>query len=336
MAGRPVVLPEGISLGSAAPPATQAPLHPQGLARRIAAGLAAPPPLPPEAAQAVRRAWLELPDALPAPIMAATPAATPPLVSVCLTHYRRPALLVQAVESVLAQDYPALEAVLVDDGSGTAEAEACLDRLAPLFAARGWALVRQDNHYLGAARNAAAAAARGDWLLFLDDDNRLKPHAVSRFIAAATALQADIVTCFADDYAGTAPPEDGRPLGRYLPVGAVAALGMVRNCFGDANALVSRRCLTAVGGFTEDRGVGHEDWELFARAVLAGFRLEVVPEALYWYRIGGDGGAMLGSTSPAANQRRSLRPFLEQLDPRLQPLLLALKTHELMRRDQET
>ena len=44
-----------------------------------------------------------------------------------------------------------------------------------------------------------------------------------------------------------------------------------------------RPCLN-VGGFTEDAGVGHEDWELWARAILKGYTLQVVPEALYWYR----------------------------------------------------
>ena len=35
--------------------------------------------------------------------------------------------------------------------------------------------------------------------------------------------------------------------------------------------------------------VFHEDWELWARAVLNGYALQVVPEALYWYRLGGGG-----------------------------------------------
>ena len=37
------------------------------------------------------------------------------------------------------------------------------------------------------------------------------------------------------------------------------------------------------------RVAGHEDWELWARAVLNGYALQVVPEALYWYRLGGGG-----------------------------------------------
>ena len=48
--------------------------------------------------------------------------AATPLVTVCIVHHERPKLVRMAVDSVLAQDYPALEAVLVDDGSESTEA----------------------------------------------------------------------------------------------------------------------------------------------------------------------------------------------------------------------
>ena len=103
-----------------------------------------------------------------------------PLVTVCIIHHERPELVRMAVDSVVAQDYPALEAVLVDDGSESAEALAALDALEVEFGERGWRVIRQENRFKGAVRNTAAAAARGEWLLFLDDDNVLFPDAVSR------------------------------------------------------------------------------------------------------------------------------------------------------------
>ena len=50
-----------------------------------------------------------------------------PLVTVCIVHHERPALVRMAVDSVYGQDYPALEAVLVDDGSEGEEALAGLE-----------------------------------------------------------------------------------------------------------------------------------------------------------------------------------------------------------------
>lgn len=116
------------------------------------------------------------------------------------------------------------------------------------------------------------------------------------------------------------PPESDDTSERWLPLGAAAAVGLFKNCYGDANALIRRDVFKALGGFTEDRGVGHEDWELWARAVLRGFNLQVVPEALYWYRLAGGGmlSESIGSSQSAqalryANNARNLRPYLERL-----------------------
>ena len=120
------------------------------------------------------------------------------------------------------------------------------------------------------------------------------------------------------------PPKEedaaARSTERWLPLGAAATVGIFKNCFGDASALVQRSAFDALRGFTEDAGVGHEDWELWARAVLQGYKLQVVPEALYWYRIGGGGmlSLSIGAGHLALAQRntnnaRNIRPYLERL-----------------------
>ena len=119
---------------------------------------------------------------------------------------------------------------------------------------------------------------------------------------------------------GGQPPEHDDSTERWLPLGPATTVGLFKNCYGDANALVRRDAFDALGGFTEDPGVGHEDWELWARAVLRGYRLQVVPEALYWYRLAGGGmlSESIGGTHSAqaqrhANNARNLRPYLERL-----------------------
>lgn len=262
--------------------------------------------------------WLEARD-WPAPN--SEPVAVPPprlpLVSVCLVHHDRPRLLRQALASLEAQDYPHFEIVLVDDGSRTAVGRQFLAQLEPLFLARGWPLIRQANRYLGAARNTAARHARGEYLLFMDDDNLAKPNELSVLVRAAEHSGADILTTFMDFFAGERPSP--RPLCRWLFAGVDSPVGVARNCYGDANALVRRDTFLQVGGFTEEQGVTHEDWEFFARAVLRGHRLEVVPEALFWYRR--TPGSMIQTTSSARNHARSLRPFLECAPPAYRDLL---------------
>ena len=214
--------------------------------------------------------------------------AETPLVTVCIVHHERPELVRMAVDSVYAQDYPALEAVLVDDGSEGAEALAALAVIEGEFAERGWAVVRQENRYLGAARNAAAARARGEWLLFLDDDNLLFPDAVSRLVRAARFSGADCVPAASIRFFGegdprTDPDSHGAPI-RYL--GAARVLNRFRNVVGDACALVRREVFEGLGGFTEEYRVGLDDLSFFNHVVQAGHRIEPMPDPVYWYRIG--------------------------------------------------
>jgi O-antigen biosynthesis protein len=250
------------------------------------------------------------------------PLSKIPKVTVCLVHHERPLLLRQAIASLRSQNYSNFEVVLVDDGSQSAAATETLTRLEPEFRELGWKIIRQDNLYLGAARNTAARAAQGDYILFMDDDNVAMPHEIATFIRAAERTNADILTCFLTTFHGLkAPKRDGSLDQIWAPIGDAPVVGVFRNCFGDANALIKRSAFEALGGFTEDYGVGHEDWEFFARASLAGFRLEVVPESLFWYRVQEE-GMLRGRTFLPANKLRSLRPYFEALGPQLQNLAL--------------
>ena len=209
-----------------------------------------------------------------------------PLVTVCVVHHERPELVRMAVDSVRAQDWPALEAVLVDDGSESAAAQAALDAIEADFGTRGWRVIRQENRYLGAARNAAAAVARGEWLLFLDDDDVLFPDAVSRLVRAARFSGADCVPAARVHFSGDGDPGTGaRPPGTLVRfIGAARGWCRFINVAGGACALVRRAAFEAVGGFTEDYGVALEDLEFFNRLDRAGFRIEPLPDPAYWYR----------------------------------------------------
>jgi len=142
---------------------------------------------------------------------------------------------------------------------------------------------------------------------------------VSTFVTAAQQSGADVLTCFLDVFQSAAPVPGPSTAHVWPFLGGALAPGLLRNVFGDANALVRREVFARVGGFTEDFGVGCEDWEFFARAVLRGLRLEVVPEPLVRYRQSPHG--MLLSTSSQANRMRALRPYLGLLPAHLRPLV---------------
>uniref|UniRef100_A0A061RCB2 Glycosyl transferase family 1 n=1 Tax=Tetraselmis sp. GSL018 TaxID=582737 RepID=A0A061RCB2_9CHLO len=253
---------------------------------------------------------------------AARAEADLPFVTVIMTHYNRPQLCMLSIESIENQDYPAdrFELLLVDDGSTTAEARAFLDDLEPAFRERGWTVLRITNRYLGAARNEGFRHARGKYVLFMDDDNYAKPHEISTYVTAMESGGADVMTSFVDFFfSEDRPPEAGdRP--SYLFLGGSAEVGAYKNCFGDANSFVRASSFCEIGGYTEDYGVGFEDWEMYANASLRGFQVDVLPESVYQYRFTRD--SMQKTTDYFRNRRRSLRPYLNSLPKQLHSLLL--------------
>lgn len=208
-----------------------------------------------------------------------------PAITVCLVHHDRPRELEQAMASLDRQTFKDFTVYVIDDGSKKPETHRYLDELEGRLTAKGWRLIRQQNLYLGAARNTGAREACSKYLMFMDDDNMAKPQELAQLFAIAERSGADVLTCFADVFIGKDLPADGQPVRRNIFCGANLTQGMWSNTFGDSNSLVRRSAFETLGGFHEEFGVGQEDQEFFVRAVLAGFALYVVPEALYWYRI---------------------------------------------------
>jgi glycosyltransferase involved in cell wall biosynthesis len=95
-----------------------------------------------------------------------------PIVTVIITSFNHGAYIGEAIASVQAQDYRAIQLVVVDDGSTD-------NTRALVTAIPGVEYHYQNNQGLAAARNAGIAFAKGDYLVFLDADDWLLPDAVS-------------------------------------------------------------------------------------------------------------------------------------------------------------
>jgi hypothetical protein len=63
----------------------------------------------------------------------------------------------------------------------------------------------------------------------------------------------------------------------FVFLGGSVDVGLFKNCFGDANSFFRRSAFLALGGYSEDRRLGYEDWELYTRAAYGGYSLEVGP-----------------------------------------------------------
>jgi glycosyltransferase involved in cell wall biosynthesis len=230
-----------------------------------------------------------------------------PSVTVCLVHYNRPKLLERALEALGKQTYKNFDVVLVDDGSN----EKNLERL-KVIEKQSWEfdlkVIYSENKYLGAARNIAASNAQGEFLIFHDDDNISEPNQVELFVKAITIGDYDLLTSQYLVFDEHADPSEANI--RYFPMGVGGAFSFFRNRFGDANAIIKKTAFQTIGGFSELREVGWEDWEFFLKCHIAGLRLGLVPYPLFRYRANASG--MLSTTSIALNHWRILNVAIEK------------------------
>jgi hypothetical protein len=111
-------------------------------------------------------------------------------VSVVIPVYNRAGLVVEAVESALQQTHPAIEVIVVDDGSSDSP-EVALQPYLPRIR-----LLRQANRGVASARNLGVRESRGDYICFLDSDNLLDPDAVELWLDMFHAVP-DAELCFA-------------------------------------------------------------------------------------------------------------------------------------------
>lgn len=191
------------------------------------------------------------------------------LVSTIIPVHNRPAMLTEAVTSVLDQTWPYIEVIIVDDGStdNTAEIAEDLCRRHP----ERVQLVRQANAGPGAARQRGVDSSRGEFLQFLDSDDLLL---CDKFEVQVSGLRSDpeadiaYAKAFVREAGKLAPcPEhgDGQPLRSLFP-----ALLQDR-IWKTITPLYRRSAIEKMGAWPRKRQL--EDWEFDAQAGAIGLKL---------------------------------------------------------------
>lgn len=231
-----------------------------------------------------------------------------PKVVVGITHFNRPKKVLAAIMSVLRQTYNNIELILVDDGSNSPDTIAALPHIKGLLSRVGGRFITRENGYLGAARNTIINESESEYILFLDDDDILLPNAVETLVSVALTTKSDITNClnvFMDINVRSTyelAPEDFVSKVSYVPSGGPLSVSHLSNAFGAATALIKRSLIENLGGYTELKGVGYEDYEFYVRAAQAGANIQIVPRPLYLYEVGRS--SMISSTSAMSNKLR--------------------------------
>ena len=197
-------------------------------------------------------------------------------ISVVTATWNREGYLPEALDSILAEGFEDLEAVVVDDGSTDST---------PGVAARYGDRIRylrQENAGPSAARNRGVEAACAPLVAFLDSDDAWLPGRLARQVPMLESEPDAILLYAAVDYVDG----DGRPvpdarLPRRTPSGEALAALLRENFVRMPTVIVRRDAFLAAGGFREDL-VHCEDWDLWMRLAGKGrFLYDPVPSARY-------------------------------------------------------
>ena len=227
-----------------------------------------------------------------------------PLVSVVTASYNMEQYVCTAVDSVLGQDCPNLEIIVVNDGS-TDDTRASLakydddDRVT---------IIHQQNMGQTVAKNRGLAASRGEYVGFCDADNLWLPGKLAHQVPLLMS-QPEVGVVYGNialiDGEGKPLP----PLKTKRYSGRITAKLLVNNFVTFNTALVPRRLLEKVGGFDEDLRMAI-DYDLWLRISLE-HEFLYLDQPLVEYRIWG--GQMSHRTGERLeNAFRMMKKFLAQ------------------------
>lgn len=220
----------------------------------------------------------------------------PPLVSILIPCHNAGRWIAETLESALAQTWPHTEIIVVDDGS--------LDEsgaIARRFEARGVRVIAQSNRGASAARNAAFAASRGDWIQFLDADDLLAPEKLAHQLRLAPTVGDHAALC-ASWSRFTRTPADADFTPQVLSTNAAPADWVVRkfehNAMMHPAAWLTSRALARKAGPWDESLSLDDDGEYFTRVVLASQGVRCCPESVSFYR-----SNLAGSLSGAKSEK---------------------------------
>ncbi|HYI34701.1 MAG TPA: glycosyltransferase family 2 protein [Glaciibacter sp.] len=257
----------------------------------------------------------------------ADPTVAVPVASIIVPAYNAATSLEATITALLGQTRDDFEIVVVDDGSTDATGTVAA-RLAEQHP-RVRSLPLPENRGVARAREHAARHSRGEYLWFIDADDRPEPNALDRLVAAARLGDADVVVCsaqFVDEEGKRRPipapelaaPMSGRRAFRMLLEGQITGHLW--------NKLFRRNLVDAIE-FTPARV--HSDLAMVAQLLAAAHRVTSIPDVLYSYHL--RGGSIIHSGSRRAESLRLIDAAVHSAAGRLDPRILRTREYRYFR-----
>jgi glycosyltransferase involved in cell wall biosynthesis len=194
-----------------------------------------------------------------------------PTVSVIIPTYNRWPMIAEAVESVLAQSFTALEVIVIDDGSD----DGTVDRLQKYAASLR--VISQERRGVAAARNSGVRNAQGRYVAFLDSDDLW----LSGKLEIQTAFMAqhpEMQICQTEEIWIRHGRRVNPKTKHRKPSGDIFRRSLELCLVSPSAVMMTRELFDRVGGFDETLPVC-EDYDLWLRIAVE-HRVGLIPTAL--------------------------------------------------------
>jgi glycosyltransferase involved in cell wall biosynthesis len=204
-------------------------------------------------------------------------------VSIIITCYNYARFVAEAIDSALAQSYPNIEIIVVDDGStdDTPDVLKQYDQKVTCLRVANGGVVR--------ARNLGFEHSTGDFVCFLDADDKLHADFVKVLVESLKQNDDKCVLAYCDfQLIGSAQ--------RMQVSGRWSIYRLLYTNYLIPCAMMTRSSFTEVGQYSDYMAgkFGFEDWELWVKYADYGYRGQYVPGPYFIYRLHGSGRNLAG------------------------------------------
>jgi teichuronic acid biosynthesis glycosyltransferase TuaG len=207
-----------------------------------------------------------------------------PKVSIIIPFYNCP-FVDQAIQSAVHQTYPNLEIIVVNDGSIS-----YADKIVPFM--KKIRLIEKNNGGTASALNIGIQHAVGDYIAWLSSDDLYYPNKIARQLAFMYSYSASIsFTNF--DHIDSLNNVTARSVNLVFPnFLELYRECLLRNPINGSTVMIKKELLSTLGGFNQALPYTH-DYDLWIRAIVAGYTPYYLNDSLTMYRIHGRMGTIL-------------------------------------------
>lgn len=197
------------------------------------------------------------------------------LVSVVMPCLNSEKTIVEAIESVLSQDYQFLELIIIDDGSIDSSIE--IIKKYQLADKRISLIINNGQHGVSYARNLGIRASKGRFICFLDSDDYLLKDSLGLRVRTLDATNAKIVY---GSYFRLLP--NGRFVKRIVPLRLTLSQMLCKNYIGNLTGMYDAKSLKK----KFQKPIGHEDYLMWCELLkLEKYALSVGATPIAVYRV---------------------------------------------------